>query len=374
MKHYKIITAFLLSLVICLCGCESNDDNDVMSVSSTETSMQTSEQTSTAVTTVTTSAEATTAPDDFKNEVTQKASPSNEKEVLNELKKQQTTSKPKAKSTTTQKPQTQAKVSSPSPSVVRTPVAKGTKVYQGNGAVIDASNCSDGYIMAKCSGTSKRLKLQIKTSNMTYNYDLNNSGSYEVFPLQMGNGTYNVRVMENVTDTSYRQLFSAEFSVSLESSLLPFLYPNQYIKFKESSACVRKASVICSGCTTDIEKLKAIYNFMTTNIKYDYAKAKTVQTGYLPDVDEILNTGKGICFDYASLMAAMLRSQNIPTQLVIGSAGALAQNHAWNEVYLKGTGWITLKIQNTSTGWKLLDPTFGDKTGSTSQYAAARVY
>ena len=113
---------------------------------------------------------------------------------------------------------------------------------------------------------------------------------------------------------------------------------------------------------------------MITQISYDYDKASSVKSGYLPDVDKILKAKKGICFDYSSLMAAMLRAQNIPAKLVVGSAGAYAQNHAWNEVYLSKTGWITLKIQNTATGWKLLDPTFGDKTGSESSYAAARFY
>lgn len=209
---------------------------------------------------------------------------------------------------------------------------------------------------------------------MTYNYDLNTNGTYEVFPLQMGNCEYTLRVMKNVSGSSYTQLYSGTENVTLKSSLYPYLYPNQYVNFSTSSAIVPKASTICAGCTDDIDKLKAVYNWMITNISYDYAKASSVSTGYLPNVDSILSSKKGICFDYAALMAAMLRSQGIPTQLVIGSAGAVAQNHAWNEVYLKGTGWITVKIQNTSTGWKLLDPTFGDKTGDTSQYAGARKY
>lgn len=262
----------------------------------------------------------------------------------------------------------------PSPAHVKTPVASGKEVLSGNGAIIDVSNASSGYIMAKCSGVSERLKFQVKTSKMTYNYDLKNNGSYEVFPLQMGNGEYTLRVMKNVSGSSYTQLFAGSKSVNLSSSLNPYLYPNQYVNFSSSSACVSKASNICAGCSTDIEKLKAIYNWMINNIKYDYAKASSVKTGYLPNVDQVLSSQKGICFDYASLMAAMLRSQGIPTQLVVGSAGAVAQNHAWNEVYLKGTGWITVKIQNTSSGWKLLDPTFGDKTGNTSAYAGARKY
>ena len=37
------------------------------------------------------------------------------------------------------------------------------------------------------------------------------------------------------------------------------------------------------------------------DVTYDEDKAATVETGYLPDIDETLSTGKGICFDYAGL-------------------------------------------------------------------------
>ena len=77
---------------------------------------------------------------------------------------------------------------------------------------------------------------------------------------------------------------------------------------------------------------------MINNITYDTKKAETVENGYLPDVDETLETQKGICFDYAALMTSMLRSQGIPTKLQIGYAGKVY--HAWISVYLEETGWI----------------------------------
>lgn len=356
-----ILVSFILIFTAAGCNAKANTSNKA-SLAKTSTSVAASSETSSS------------------EDPSKEASVDEERKIISELDsagKSSSSSSPSQSSST--KPSTsaakpKAPEPSPSPSVVRTPRASGTKVLSGNGAVIDVSNSSKGYLMAKCSGTSNRLKLQIKTSKMTYNYDLNNKGSYEVFPLQMGNGSYTVRVMKNVGGSSYSEIFADDFSVKLESSLLPFLYPNQFVDFSSSSAAVKKASYLCAGCSTDIEKLKAIYSFMTSEIKYDYAKAKSVKSTYLPDVDDVLSSRKGICFDYSSLMAAMLRSQDIPTQLVVGSAGAVAENHAWNEVYIRGTGWITVKIKNNGTGWKLLDPTFGEKTGNTDSYAAARVY
>ena len=77
---------------------------------------------------------------------------------------------------------------------------------------------------------------------------------------------------------------------------------------------------------------------------------------YLPDVDETLSTGKGICFDYAALTTAMLRSQNIPTRLEIGYSGKIY--HAWISVYIEDIGWIDKLIEFTGDAWTRMDPTF----------------
>jgi hypothetical protein len=260
------------------------------------------------------------------------------------------------------------------PIQIKTVSAPGKNAYKKGGSVIDASNATNGYVMVRQSGTEKRLKAQVKKDGMTYNYDLNHDGNYEAFPLQMGDGSYTVRIMENVSGSSYRELFSASFPVKLSSSLAPFLYPNQYVNYTASSAAVKKSYDLCSGSKTDVDKLKAVYNFLIKNIKYDYGKAAAVKSGYLPNVDSILASKKGICFDYSALMAAMLRAQNVPTKLVVGSADAVAATHSWNEVYLQGKGWITIKIQNTSAGWKLMDATFGASNSTAKSYTAARVY
>ncbi len=74
-----------------------------------------------------------------------------------------------------------------------------------------------------------------------------------------------------------------------------------------------------SGCGGGGEQCVRIYQ---SNVDYDYDKAQNIVdnnvTGYLPDPDETLSTKKGICYDYAALAAAMLRSQGIPTKLITG--------------------------------------------------------
>lgn len=80
------------------------------------------------------------------------------------------------------------------------------------------------------------------------------------------------------------------------------------------------------------------------------------EAGYLPDVDDTLSTGTGICFDYAALTTAMLRSQDIPCKLQIGYSGDV--KHAWIDVYIRGRGWVTKAVSFDGDTWKLMDPTF----------------
>ena len=68
---------------------------------------------------------------------------------------------------------------------------------------------------------------------------------------------------------------------------------------------------------------------------------------YTPDVDKVLISKTGICSDKATLLAAMLRSQGIPTKYVTGEITAGA--HAWNEVYLDNT-WFSMDV-TVGTFW-----------------------
>ena len=107
-----------------------------------------------------------------------------------------------------------------------------------------------------------------------------------------------------------------------------------------------------------------VYDYVTKKIKYDNDKAADVPVDYVPDIDEVLKDKKGICFDYASLMSAMLRSQNIPTKLVVGYSGTAY--HAWISVWLEETGWVDNIIEFDGTDWSLMDPTLASNNGDDS--------
>ncbi|MBR1660128.1 MAG: transglutaminase domain-containing protein [Oscillospiraceae bacterium] len=260
---------------------------------------------------------------------------------------------------------------SPFVSLVSAPAASGTKVKKNGSATIDYSNSQDGYIMACWTeGGTPKIKVQVKgPSGTAYNYNLRTDGQYETFPLSDGNGSYTLGVYKNVSGTQYSTVITETVGVQLTDEFGPFLRPNQYVNFTSSSAAVSKAAQLCGGITDNLEKVAKVYNFVITNTSYDRAKASSVQSGYLPNVDETLSTGKGICFDYAALMCAMLRSQNVPVKLVVGYTGEAY--HAWINVYSEADGWIEGKIFFNGREWKLMDPTFassGNNSDSIREY------
>ena len=243
---------------------------------------------------------------------------------------------------------------------MRTPEASGSVTYSNGNAVIDASNASQGYVMVKYTGGTSRIKVRI-TKGTDYTYDLNASGNYEVFPLTEGSGTYTVKVFQQVQGTSYAQVMSQDISVSLADEFAPFLTPNQYVNFSNGSAAVNKGAELAASAADAIGVVTNVYNYVINNITYDTAKAASVQSGYLPNVDQVLAQKTGICFDYAALMTAMLRSQDIPTKLVIGYSGGLY--HAWVNVYIDNIGWVDNFIYFDGHNWSLMDPTFASSGG-----------
>lgn len=234
------------------------------------------------------------------------------------------------------------------------------------GASIDTSRTSDGYVAVSATSSS-RLKFQVVKGEDTYNYDISSDGEPSVFPLQCGDGTYQFRVMENITGSKYAELYSTSADVQLSDEFQPFLRPSDYVDYSEDSACVKKAAEISAKAGSAMDVVSGVYELICSDVTYDKEKAATVQTGYLPTPDETLSSGKGICFDYASLAAAMLRSQGIPTKVIFGYVAPDNLYHAWNMFYTEETGWVTVDYKVSGDSWNRLDLTFASN-GADSEF------
>jgi transglutaminase/protease-like cytokinesis protein 3 len=117
------------------------------------------------------------------------------------------------------------------------------------------------------------------------------------------------------------------------------------------------AAFLTQGAKTDIEKVRAIYRWVTANINYD---AKSFFSGsYEPsDAENVFMSRKSVCEGYANLFDTLAREAGIESQKISGfakgygysaGAGAAADskpNHAWNAVKLDGK-------------WFLVDSTWG---------------
>ena len=242
-----------------------------------------------------------------------------------------------------------------------------------NGPEIDVSHVADGYVVAHASSAS-RLKFQASKGDVTYNYDLPNDGTPTLYPINMGNGYYQFRIMMNTEGNSYVEYYWADAYVELTSEFAPFLIPNQFCSYVPSSACVEKARELTNDATNQGEAVRNICEFVARNTSYDKAKAEKLanESGYVPNPDETLATGRGICFDYASLSAAMLRSMGLPAKVVTGYVGEENLYHAWIMVYIDGT-WETAVFSVTPNNWSRCDVTFAS-TGATKYSGSGTSY
>lgn len=248
-----------------------------------------------------------------------------------------------------------------------------------NGALIDVSHAADGYVGASATASS-RLKLLVSAGDTTQSYDMPIDGTPIIAPLTSGNTTYIVRVMQNTSGNSYVELARTEVAAELTDEFAPYLRPNVVCSYSADSNCVARARELVSGADNQGAALAAICDYITQNVTYDEDKASQLKdaTGYVPDPDATLADGKGICFDYASLGAAMLRSQGIPARIVTGNVSPDNIYHAWIEVYIDGT-WSSAHFDVQSNTWSRVDLTFaaGGATkyvGSGEEYMPRYVY
>jgi transglutaminase-like putative cysteine protease len=241
--------------------------------------------------------------------------------------------------------------------------APGTNTFGGNGCTVDYSHAGDGYVMVQYAGDNPKVKVRITfVGGEPYTYDLQTNAGFVAFPLSLGSGDYEVGVFTNVEGDKYAQAAKQTITAEIADEFAPFLRPNQYIFYTPEYNTVAKAQEICAGSKTDLGATERIFLYVVENVSYDFDKAATVQSGYVPNVDDTLASGTGICFDYASLTSAMLRSQGIPCKLVVGYAGSAY--HAWIRVFSKETGEVASMIEFHGGEWARMDPTFaasGDK-------------
>ena len=260
------------------------------------------------------------------------------------------------------------------PSDVDTVTLDANAAITENDGSIDVSRVDDGIVLAEAVSAAK-LKFVVMAGEMTYAYDLPSDGTPITCPINMGDGFYEFAIMRNTGGNNYVETNSCTSEVHLTSEFAPFSQPNVFCSYTDSSACVDKARELVSSAENQGDAVKAVCNYIVQNVSYDTDKASQLSgtSGYVPNPDETFSTNKGICFDYASLGAAMLRSVGIPTKIITGYVSPEDLYHAWIMVYIDGS-WSSAQFSVNPQSWSRVDLTFAADSSITGLVGDGKTY
>ena len=209
--------------------------------------------------------------------------------------------------------------------------------FEDNNKIINTDNISNGYYTINYNNqNNKKIKIGIIFNDKIkqyYNYHLKTNTNYN---FDYGDGKYTIIVYENTRKNLYKRIATTTVDVKIENNLSSFLIPTYEISFSKEDLVSQTAQNICKNYKDNEDKVIQIQKYIKNNIKYDYTFTnklnKSIPKNYLPNSNKTLLTKKGVCYDTASLFAAMCRSQNIPCIIEKGYYKGIY--HAWNKVYI----------------------------------------
>lgn len=171
-------------------------------------------------------------------------------------------------------------------------------------------------------------------------------GTDEIASFTYGAGEYIIKLgLLDKYDTSKVKILE-EYRLKVElNDTKPFTGKGYYTKYGKEI----EGLVVSTDTESRLEFVERVYKYVKNSINYNYDLANLITSGkiiiYKPKLEDILSTQKGICLDYASLMASILKYNDIPVKVCIGYNES-GDYHAWVDVYINGE-------------WKVFDPTLG---------------
>ncbi len=206
---------------------------------------------------------------------------------------------------------------------------------------INTTNISNGVIEVSYESTVDTVYyLKVVKGDQSIWYTLV-KGEIDQFSLTFGNGTYTLKILETTEAGKARTVKSIEVNVYISNETDVYLNSVQNVEWNNNMDSIDYSnSIIYETNETLLQKVK-VYELIIFNYSYDHNKFDSVQASfYLPVIDDTFHSQMGICYDYSSLLAGMLRSQGVPVKLVKGYANYSDLYHAWNEVYINGKWYI----------------------------------
>ena len=146
---------------------------------------------------------------------------------------------------------------------------------------------------------------------------------------------------------------------------------------EQVTACVRELldSFGFDSRTSDAEKVRTIYDYVVTHVRYDEIHAKNPQHHLKTTAYAALVQKQAVCQGYAVLLYRLLREAGISARVITGTANG--EYHAWNIVCLDGLYYnldATWDSRSQTSDWFLLpDADFTDHIRDAA-YADAAFY
>lgn len=156
-----------------------------------------------------------------------------------------------------------------------------------------------------------------------------------------------VRIKYKIRRYEYSKPSNGNFKE--EKDLSNYLISNRLMIV--SNEIKQMSANIVKGKATTIQKAKAIYDYVLSNVSYD----KTIPGWGKGDTRRVCLLWAGNCTDFHSLFISLARASNIPAKFVIGVSlpkqheGELKDYHCWAEFYDEESGWVPVDI---SEAWK----------------------
>lgn len=164
-----------------------------------------------------------------------------------------------------------------------------------------------------------------------------NKGINQSIPLVYDNGEYSISLCR----------LNANRLIVEERSKVYLMSDDTMDKYKKDGYYIDESKYIkqlAKKLKTEDELKTAynIYGYIVENIEYNDNLADMIKAGelklYKPNLEEVLENKAGICLDQASLMASLLRANDVATRICTGY-NEKKESHAWVEANIQGK-WL----------------------------------
>jgi hypothetical protein len=160
-----------------------------------------------------------------------------------------------------------------------------------------------------------------------------------------------------ISDAEFEQIYQINLAVFSERSTseeaLEYYRQLDFSTQSDDAVIIDLAASITDGVSGDYAKARAIHDWVSYNIWYDYDDYEGRAAGVPQNALSVLTNKRGVCAGYTNLTVALLRAAGIPARYVLGYAfynlpSATVElffsgdsNHAWTEAYADDR-WILI--------------------------------